>query len=65
MFKHIIAGNNLKPFRVRIVYINASTVGGQGTITLLGGDEADNDETDQAKNEAAALETEKKSRERE
>jgi hypothetical protein len=57
MFKHIIAGNNLKPFRVRTVYVDAD-VGGQGTITLLGRDETDDDETDQAENEAAALETE-------
>jgi hypothetical protein len=47
----------LKLFRVRIAYVDAG-VSGQGTTILLGGDEADNDETDQAKNEAAALEVE-------
>ena len=55
MFKHIIAGNNLKSFRVRIIYINVSAIGGQGTTISLGGDEADDNETDQAKDEAAAL----------
>jgi hypothetical protein len=44
----------LKPFRIRIAYTNTS-VGGQGTTTLLGGDEANNDETDQAKDKTAAL----------
>jgi hypothetical protein len=58
MFKHTTAGNNLKPFRVRTAYANAGIVGGQGTTTLLGGDEADDDETDQAEDEAAALEAE-------
>jgi hypothetical protein len=60
VFKHIIAGNNLKPFRVRTTYTNASAVSGQGTTTSLGGDEADNDETDQTENKATALETEEK-----
>jgi hypothetical protein len=46
VFKHIIAGNNLKPFRVRTAYIDASAISSQGTTTLLGGDEADDDETD-------------------
>jgi hypothetical protein len=46
VFKYIIAGNNLKPFRVRTAYADADIVGGQGTIILLGGDEADNDEID-------------------
>jgi hypothetical protein len=46
VFKHTTAGNNLKPFRVRTAYTNAGTVGGQGTTTSLGGNEADNDETD-------------------
>jgi hypothetical protein len=59
VFKHIIAGNNLKPFRVRIVYTDAGLgIGGQGTTTLLGGDEANNDETDQAEDKVAALEVE-------
>jgi hypothetical protein len=57
IFKHTTAGNNLKPFRVRTTYTNASVISGQGTTTLLRGNEADNDETDQAKNEAAALKT--------
>jgi hypothetical protein len=56
VFKHIIAGNNLKPFRIRTVYTNTSIIGGQRTTTLLGGDEADNDEINQAENKAAALE---------
>jgi hypothetical protein len=58
VFKHITAGNNLKSFRVRTVYADASIIGNQGTITSLGGDEADDDETDQAEDEAAALEVE-------
>jgi hypothetical protein len=45
VFKHITTGNNLKPFRVRTAYINTNAINGQGTITLLGGDEADNNET--------------------
>jgi hypothetical protein len=49
----------LKPFRVRTAYINISlNISSQGTTTLLGGDEADNNETNQAKNKTAALETE-------
>jgi hypothetical protein len=55
VFKHIIAGNNLKPFRVRIIYINVSAIGGQGTTISLGENEADNNETDQAKDKTAAL----------
>jgi hypothetical protein len=46
VFKHIITGNNLKSFRVRIAYVNANIIGSQGTTTLLGGDEVDDDETD-------------------
>jgi hypothetical protein len=45
VFKHIIAGNNLKPFRIRTTYANADIINGQGTTTLLKGDEADNNET--------------------
>jgi hypothetical protein len=56
VFKHIITGNNLKPFRVHTAYANADIISGQGTTTLLRGDEADNDETNQAENKAAALE---------
>jgi homoserine kinase len=59
VFKHIIAGNNLKPFRIRTAYVNANTgvgISGQGTTILLGGDETNDDEIDQAKNKAAALE---------
>jgi hypothetical protein len=49
----------LKPFHVRITYNNASIgISGQGTTTLLKGNEADNDETDQTENEAAALKAE-------
>jgi type IV secretory pathway VirB4 component len=55
VFKHIIAGNNLKPFRVRIIYINVSAIGGQGTTISLKKNEADDNETDQAKDKAAAL----------
>jgi hypothetical protein len=44
----------LKLFRVHIAYVNAG-INGQGTTILLGRDEANNNETDQAKNEAAAL----------
>jgi hypothetical protein len=58
VFKHTTAGNNLKPFRVRTAYTNTD-IGGQGTTTLLRGDEANNNETNQAKNKAAALETER------
>jgi hypothetical protein len=57
VFKHITAGNNLKPFRVRTAYTNIN-IGGQGTTTLLRGDEADDDETNQAENEVAALKIE-------
>jgi hypothetical protein len=46
VFKHITAGNNLKPFRVRTAYTNVGIVDSQGTTTLLRGDEADDDETD-------------------
>jgi hypothetical protein len=60
VFKHIIAGNNLKSFRVRIAYTNADTVSGQGTTTLLGGNETNNNETNQAENEATALKTEER-----
>jgi hypothetical protein len=60
VFKHTTAGNNLKPFRVRTAYANAGiNIDGQRTTTLLRGDEADNDETDQAEDEAAALEVER------
>jgi hypothetical protein len=48
----------LKPFRVRTAYTNTGTISGQETTTSLKGDEADDDETDQAENKAAALETE-------
>jgi hypothetical protein len=66
VFKHITAGNNLKPFRIRIVYANIGlSINGQETTTLLGGDETDNDETNQAKNEAAALEAEREEIKRE
>jgi cell division protein FtsB len=58
VFKYIIAGNNLKPFRVRITYTNTSIIDGQGTITLLKEDETNNDETNQAKDETAALKAE-------
>jgi hypothetical protein len=58
VFRHTTAGNRLKPFHVRTAYADAGGVGGQGTTTLLGGDEADDDETDQAEDEAAALEAE-------
>jgi hypothetical protein len=57
IFKHTTAGNNLKPFRVRTTYTNAS-ISGQGTTTSLGRDETNNNETDQAKNKAAALKAE-------
>jgi hypothetical protein len=59
VFKHITTGNNLKPFRVRTAYTNTD-ISGQGTTTLLGGNEADNNETDQAKDKAAALKTKKR-----
>jgi hypothetical protein len=55
VFKHTTAGNNLKPFRIRTAYANAGIIGSQRTITLLEGNETNNNETDQAKNEAAAL----------
>jgi hypothetical protein len=59
VFKHIIASNNLKPFRIRIVYANAGVgINNQGTTTLMKGDEADDNKTDQAKDEATALEVE-------
>jgi hypothetical protein len=64
VFKHITAGNNLKLFRVRIVYTDAG-IGGQGTIISLGGDETDNDEINQAKDKAAALKAEGKKVKRE
>jgi hypothetical protein len=60
VFKHITAGNNLKPFRIRTAYTNASlSIGSQGTTTSLRENETNNDETNQAKDKAAALETEK------
>jgi hypothetical protein len=59
VFKHIIASNNLKPFRVRTAYTNTNIISSQGTTTSLGGDETNNNETNQAKNKATALETEK------
>jgi hypothetical protein len=46
VFKHITAGNNLKPFRVRTAYTNASIISDQGTTILLRGDEANDNETD-------------------
>jgi hypothetical protein len=56
VFKYITAGNNLKPFRVRIAYANTNiSIGGQRTITLLGRNKTNNDEIDQAKNKAATL----------
>jgi hypothetical protein len=55
VFKHITAGNNLKPFRIRTAYANAN-IGGQGTTTSLGRNEVNDDETDQAKNKTTALE---------
>jgi hypothetical protein len=45
IFKYTTAGNNLKPFRIRTAYINTDIINGQGTTTLLGGDETDDDET--------------------
>jgi hypothetical protein len=64
VFKHTITGNNLKPFRIRTVYINAN-VGGQGTTTSLGGGETNDDETNQTEDEAAALKVKKEKVERE
>jgi hypothetical protein len=58
VFKYITTGNNLKPFRVLTVYADAD-IGNQGTTTLFRGDEANNNESNQAKNEAAALKTER------
>jgi hypothetical protein len=59
VFKHITAGNNLKPFRVRTAYTNTGlNISGQGTTTLLKRDETDNNETNQTENKATALETE-------
>jgi hypothetical protein len=47
VFKHTTAGNNLKPFRIRIAYTDADlSIGGKGTTTSLRGDEANNNETD-------------------
>jgi hypothetical protein len=65
VFKHIITGNNLKPFRVRTAYTDANTINGQETTTLLGRDETDNNKTNQTKDEAAALKTKKRKIERE
>jgi hypothetical protein len=65
VFKHITAGNNLKPFRVRTAYTNSGVISGQETTTSLGGDEIDNDETDQAENKATALKTEREKMKRE
>ena len=53
VFKHTIAGNRLKPFRVRQIYGDVHS--GQGTTTIEGGDEIDDTE---AENKAAALEVE-------
>jgi hypothetical protein len=50
----------LKPFRIRTVYANADIISGQGTTILLGGDEVDDNETDQAEDKAAALKVEGK-----
>jgi hypothetical protein len=56
VFKYITAGNNLKPFRVRTAYTDAGvSINGQGTTILLGRDETDNNEINQAENKAAAL----------
>jgi hypothetical protein len=56
----------LKSFRVRTAYANTDiSISSQGTTTLLRGDETDNNETNQAKNETAALETKGKEIERE
>jgi hypothetical protein len=49
----------LKPFRVRTVYTNTDIISGQGTTTLLKGNEANNNETDQAEDKTAALEIER------
>jgi hypothetical protein len=47
MFKHIIAGNNLKPFRVRTAYTDVNiSINGQGTTILWGEDETNNNEID-------------------
>jgi hypothetical protein len=46
VFKHTITGNNLKPFRIRTAYTNINIISGQGTTTLMGGDETNNNETD-------------------
>jgi hypothetical protein len=64
VFKHTTTGNNLKPFRVRTAYANTD-INGQGTTTSLRGDEINDNETDQVKNKAAALETEEGEMERE
>jgi hypothetical protein len=58
VFKHITASNNLKSFRVRTAYADTGIINGQETTTSLGRDEADNNETNQTKNETTALETE-------
>jgi hypothetical protein len=47
----------LKPFRVRTAYANIN-INSQRTTTLLKGNETDNNETNQAKNKAAALKAE-------
>jgi hypothetical protein len=54
----------LKPFRVRTAYTNAN-ISGQGTTTLLGEDEADDNETDQTKNKTAALKAKREKIEKE
>jgi hypothetical protein len=51
VFKHTIAGNRLKPFRVRQIYGDVHS--GQETTTIEEEDEIDDTETE---NEAAALE---------
>jgi hypothetical protein len=57
VFRHIITDNNLKPFRVRTAYINIGVgIGSHETTTLLWGDETNDNETDQAEDETAALE---------
>jgi hypothetical protein len=58
VFKHITAGNKLKPFHVRTAYADIN-IGGHGTTTLLRRDETNNNETNQAEDETAALKMEK------
>jgi hypothetical protein len=58
VFKYTTISNRLKSFHIRTAYADADiNIDNYRTTTLSEGDEANDDETNQTEDEAAALET--------